>query len=316
MVTMKRTINSKVLLIMLSLACTLPKAGTGQEDKAVVKGIAIDLTNHAISQGAAKVKQKAKEGDLPEWLTRTDININVQEHGSPNISIETIQPIRETELGTAFWQGRIASDKEDQTINLGVGYRRLNKSKTWLFGVNSFYDQTIKNNHQRIGLGFEAFNPYTTARANYYHALSDLKSTASSNGVNQLEKAQDGWDLSLEAPIPYVPWANINYKHYEWKSDINDDTRGESLSIRMFPKDNLEIEIGAQNDNTDNTKSFANLTWYFDRPSHSPSRSSGRKAFSPRDITKHRLEKVRRHNDIKVERVQVRTAGITISRGS
>lgn len=289
------------------------RAASGSTD---IKDIAVDAANLASKNAIKAAKQKAEDGDLPDWLTRTDIELTFKKDGDPSLSIETIQPIKQDELNTTFWQGRFASRDGDQTLNLGLGYRRLVRDKQWMLGANAFVDRSLKYKHQRTGLGLEAFGPYSTLRYNRYNATSDEKLISSIAGIKTIEIAQSGWDLGVETPMPYVDWANINFKHYQWDGVRQDDTEGNSLSVRMYPTDNLEIEVGAQHDNTDDTRSFANLVWYFDKPSHAPRKGKSRQVFAARDVSEHRLEKVRRHNDIVVETHTTGSVAITIGRGT
>ena len=81
-----------------------------------------------------------------------------------------------------------------------------------MFGVNAFYDYTQEHSHQRAGLGGEVFNQYGTFRVNGYEGISDKRTLSDSS----TEKAVNGWDAALEAPIPKLPWVNINLKTSEF----------------------------------------------------------------------------------------------------
>jgi len=275
-------------------------------------------TQAAVDAAAQGVKELARESDLPEWMRRTDISVDIQENDKPSWSIETIQPIHQASdlSDTWFWQGRFAHDSgtEDETLNLGVGYRHLLDDHSWMFGANVFYDYTFEDQHERVGVGAEAFGRYTTLRANYYIPVDSSPKTVADNTT---EEVLQGWDFEVEAPVPYLPWMRVAFTAYEWDSDTTKDIEGGTLGLRAHPSDNLEIEVGGQNDTYGRKEGFLKLTWHFDRPdgveytalrdgiSDSP--------FVARDLTRHTLDKVRRHHDGVVERV---ASGVVIARGN
>lgn len=148
-------ISSIVILPSLAICDSLEQATTSLTKNAAsraasgstdVKDIAVDAANIASRSAIKAAKQRAEDGDLPEWLTRTDIEISFKKDDDPSIAIETIQPIKQDELSTTFWQGRIASRDGDQTLNLGLGYRRLVKDKQWMLGPTPLLITPLKTN--------------------------------------------------------------------------------------------------------------------------------------------------------------------------
>ena len=208
---------------------------------------------------------------------------------------------------------------KDETFNLGFGYRHILNDKSLMFGMNAFYDQTNDENHQRVGVGLELFHPYATYRANFYDATSGTKNVRTVNSITDTERALDGWDVSIETPVPYVPWATFNLQGFEWDGYTADDVDGYTALFRMHPTGNLEIETGYSDaDNNDFT--FINLIWHFDKPAHVASTASdgmlSSTVMAKRDLEKHRLEKVRRHNDIVLEKRRTGGSGIIVGRGT
>lgn len=114
-----------------------------------VSGQATPLVQSAI--------EKAKNGSTaPEWLRRTEINVESLDKSKPTWAIETVQPLYQTPKtlrDTYFFQGRWGYRNDDDTVNLGLGYRRLLEDKSWLLGVNAIYDMTTKYRHERAGWG-------------------------------------------------------------------------------------------------------------------------------------------------------------------
>lgn len=317
------TYAARVSLPLLSLfaltACGLVP-GSGEHTAATLSANAAsraqagstDMTDVAVEAANIAAKQAiamAKQNNPSSWMSRTDAQVTFKKSDDPTFSLETINPIKQDALNTTFWQGRLASQDSEQTVNLGLGYRRLVANKTWLVGANAFADRAIQQEHQRYGLGLEAFGPRSTLRYNHYNATSDEKVIANNAGVKILALAQSGWDVGVETPIPYTKNATLALTHYHWEGVNQADIQGRSLAVRLNPTSNLAVEIGAQDDNTNDTRGFANLSWSFGKKAQ-------RRQGATRDVSQQRLAKVRRHNDIVVEK---RTSGsviITLGRGT
>lgn len=278
----------------------------------------------AANQLAAGAVKNALGNNMPAWLKRTDVSIEGLEHGKPTWSIETIQPLYQTPNSlrdTLFFQGRWAYRNDDNTVNLGVGYRRLLDDQTWLLGVNGFFDTTTRYSHQRVGLGAEAIGQYMTFRANYYDAISGAKTISSIAGVNTTEQAMDGYDFELDAPVPYLPWLRVAATSYRWKSATagTSDLTGNKFALRGNITPSISFEIGRQDDNFNLPAKYVNISYNFGAtPTNGVGGSlfgeikSGN-AFQARDLTKHTLDKVQRQNDIVVER---KSGGVIIARGN
>lgn len=300
----------QLLALAIGVLVAMPAHTDEQADHAV----------NALLQGATAEAKAAIDSGEAGWLSRTDISVDIQQDNKPSWSIETIQPIYQSDelTHTWFFQGRIANSDDDQTVNLGTGYRHLLADHSWLLGGNVWYDTTIEESHYRYGLGLEALGRYVDLRTNWYDADSGVKTVNIDGGVSETEEALDGWDVALEAPVPYLPWARVSWKAYEWDRTTADNITGNTIGIRANVTDNIELAFGATDDNTDNAQAFLTLTWNFDRPQGAEwtatSTGSTRDAFVARDLTKHTLDKVRRHHDIVVEKKKSGGAGITIGR--
>lgn len=109
---------------------------------------------------------------------------------------------------------------------------------------------------------------------------------------------------------------------YVWKSATSgiDDSRGDRLALRGNITPNLSIELGRYDDNYRKSEGYLMVAYNFlGRPNNgvSGSMSQGARstnAFQARDLTLHTLDKVRRQNDIVVERKSGGGAGVTIGR--
>lgn len=278
----------------------------------------------SVSQVGAALAKPALGSDMPDWLKRTDINVEGIERGKPTWSIETVQPIYQTPRtlrDTFFFQGRWANRNADNTLNLGLGYRYLFDDKTWLLGINGFYDTTTKHDHQRVGVGAEAIGQFVTFRTNYYNATSGVKTISVVDGVSTTERALDGYDYELEAPIPYASWLRFSANGFRFMAATAGypDLKGSRYTLIGNLTPNLSLEVGSTDDNYRASQNFVKLTWNVGgNPSIGTKDSlfGGPKqtqtaAFQARDLSKHTLDKVRRQNDMIVER---KSGGVVIGR--
>lgn len=273
-----------------------------------------------VLQAAKQAAQDAQGGSLPEWMQRTDVSVDTQSSGAkPNWAIETIQPLSMQAQDTIFWQGRLSHRDRDETLNLGLGYRHLLQDKSWMFGLNAFLDGTRKYDHRRLGIGLEAFSPYATYRLNHYNATSGEKTVSDISGIRTTEQALDGWDYSIELPVPYVPWARLTATGFSWDGVTTRDVDGYSLGLRANPTGNLEFEVGVTDDNRGSADTYLTLTWHLDRPAHVKHTARdgiSPQAFTARNLEDLRLEKVRRNNTVIVERKRTGSGGIVVGRGN
>jgi hypothetical protein len=107
--------------------------------------------------------------------------------------------------------------------------------------------------------------------------------------------------------MPYLPWAKLYYKTYQWSSETLDIKNGENLSIYMEPTSKFSIEAGRQNDsNTAGVKSYVKFNYIIccgDENSRPSLFTVSSKAFNYAPLDNRRMyEKVRRENNIIVLR--------------
>lgn len=283
---------------------TPKKSGNAKDALEMTKQIGNNYLNSQLKQSLSK------------WLTRTDIDYAMQQKNNPVASIETIQPLYLNDWHTVFVQGRLAYSHTSTTGNLGLGYRYLTHDKRWLWGVNTFYDQNFQYTHKRIGFGGELFNTYLTFRANYYNAFSGKRQITSS--VTQ--QALDGYDGSIETPVPFIPWIRFKAEGYHWDAINADNVNGSSAMFRIYPTRQLEVDVGVADDNSQGHQAFLEFDFYLDRPefiqySATTSKASFSSGMAPLDVEALRLQKVIRHNDIVVEE-SINSNGVVIARGT
>ena len=158
-----------------------------------------------------------------------------------------------------FTQGSLfLSDNSRETLNLGIGKRKLLNDDTLLIGANLFYDHELDYDHQRASVGLEAISSVGSLRLNQYYGLSNKKKGF--NDVN--EEVLDGQDIEVGAPLPYLPWTNFSYRSFEWKGvDGTADQKGDEISLEAkFSGFNIEVGKRSHDSNTKDNQ-FLKLTW-------------------------------------------------------
>ena len=314
---MKKVFYSTI--IGLTMAMVIPAQGSA----------AIDGDAQVIAEAYANTKGMPEEEgswDVPEWLKRVDFTVHGLVHGTdskPTFTLETIQPIYQTAdtlRHTFFYQLRMARHINDETYNVGLGYRFLFPEEMCILGVNSFFDVTGKHNHKRWSVGGEVIGKYLTVRGNYYKAISALKTVSSDAGVNTTERALNGRDIEGEIPVPYLPWMRFLGSYYYWEGDVVKDMEGHRAAIEMNITDNISIEIGSSHDNFD-SNNYGKVTFTVGRPMSKEytlfkDKVKTKTVFAERNLKNQTLAKVRRNNAIVVETRTTGGAGLIVSRGA
>ena len=158
-----------------------------------------------------------------------------------------------------FTQGSLfLSDNSRETLNLGIGKRRLLNDDTLLIGANLFYDHELDYDHQRASVGIEAISSVGSFRLNQYYGLSGW-----TTGLDNVqEKALNGQDIEVGAPLPYLPWTNFSYRSFKWNGkDGASDLKGDEISLEA-KFSGFNIEVGKRsNDGLTEDNEFLKLTW-------------------------------------------------------
>ena len=163
--------------------------------------------------------------------------------------VSPLSDINDTKNVT-FTQGSIyLSDNDTETFNLGVGQRKLLDNENLMLGANLFYDNELGSNHRRASFGIEAITSVGSLRANQYYGISGWKLVGNIN-----EKALDGNDIEVGAPLPYLPWANFYLRTFEWEGASGAaDLKGDEMSLEAKLPFGLNVEVGKRS-NDGNTK--------------------------------------------------------------
>ena len=159
-----------------------------------------------------------------------------------------------------FTQGSLfLSDNSRETLNLGIGKRRLLNDDTLLIGANLFYDHELDYDHQRASVGIEAISSVGSFRLNQYYGLSGW-----TTGLDNVqEKALNGQDIEVGAPLPYLPWTNFSYRAFNWEGASGAaDLKGDEISLEAKLPIGLNIEVGKRSsDGATEDNEFLKLTW-------------------------------------------------------
>ena len=210
-------------------------------------------------------------------------------------SILVVKPLSDIndEKNTLFTQGSIfLSDDSRETINLGIGNRKLVNNDTLLIGANFFYDHELDYDHQRASIGIEAISSVGSFRTNQYYGLSGWK-----KGFEDIqEKALNGSDIEVGAPLPYLPWTNLYYRSFNWEGASGaSDQKGDEMSLEA-KFSGFNIEVGKRShDGSTKDNEFLRLTWTCCNNNQEKIGISD-KAYNLTSVADQRFVKVRRQN--------------------
>ena len=191
-----------------------------------------DLTLQEISE-----RTSAFVSNLIPGEGDTEFSIDFRENASPDYSILAVREIMPLDDGKLFTQFSLFNNEKngDERItgNLGFGMRKLSSDKTWLIGLNNFYDQDIGEGHSRTSFGIEARSAVLDFHLNRYLALG--------HGLD-CEKVLDGWDTQFSSQVPYYHWAKVFLNSYKWEGEDRTDIEGLKYGSEMILNPNFILE--------------------------------------------------------------------------
>ena len=168
-----------------------------------------------------------------EILPTVEISFETKEGQKPTTGILVVAPLSDQKdiENTIFTQVSAFYTDNRTTLNAGLGYRRLVSDNTLMLGVNAFYDHEFPYDHGRYSVGLEARSTVGEVNANMYQATTKWKT--GKNGLQ--ERALDGWDIEAGLPLPYMNWATVFVKRYEWDGvDGGKDAKGNDAQLRAY----------------------------------------------------------------------------------
>ncbi|WP_162262072.1 inverse autotransporter beta domain-containing protein [Bathymodiolus septemdierum thioautotrophic gill symbiont] len=264
--------DNQGLLILKQVGSTVRNTlGATNSDNANQFGSTLknNLKNQAINQAVSGtegyINNKANEYANQFGAGRTEIQLGGFNSEALNYNIRTIQPLSELNEDSQdliFFQGQLTSGQNHserrETLNLGIGYRKLLEAGQSIAGINLFTDYETQSAHKRASIGLEYQRTNFKANFNKYQSLSDKKVIGSFT-----EEVLDGYDVKLEGQIPYLPWAKIKGTRYVWDKTTNAnsvDIKGTILGVEVQLSDAARFEFGTEKSNSADSNSYARLS--------------------------------------------------------
>ena len=197
-----------------------------------------------------------------------EVSTNLKE-GDSSVDIGVLRAYGDNPNSFIFNQINLNRFDDRSTLNLGLGYRRLNADETWMTGINAFYDHEFPNDHKRNGVGFELISSVFETRVNSYHGTTGYIKDKS--GTNS--KVLDGRDMGFKVALPYLPGMMFGMNAVQWKGiDGLKDQKMRKYSLGGSLSDNLSLNY-VRTDYKDATKKDTdsislNYTWAFGQEKH------------------------------------------------
>ena len=225
-----------------------------------------------------------------------DLNLGVQEHFKPTISLTNVNMISEYGNSAIFNQNSLNLHNNDQTINLGIGHRTLLNDNKVIFGLNLFFDYAFDDSHQRNGAGLEVISSVFDLRSNIYDATSGIEAVSTSRD----EEAMDGWDMRLDYHLPIKTNARLFAGLFEFENAAGSyEVEGEKYGLNIISK-NFDLEVGYIDDNKTGDGSFANLNFIVPLGGNSSFSNNSSNYFEYTSVAERLYEPVKRENKIRV----------------
>ena len=289
-VTRKSIIYSFLAVILLSTNVVM--AGGVKDAINQAKNQAIQ---NAFSYGDSAIESWAR--DNLSSLRLIEIETRTREDSKPTFRAISLFEIAGNDFNKILSQLSYSTFDDDETLNAGLVYRMMNSDMTVIYGLNIFYDHQFNTGHARTGLGFEMKSSVYDVNINLYDAQTEIHHV---NGAPEV--AAGGYDAEIGAQVPYLPWAKVYYKAYQWNNETLNIKDGENISLYMEPTPRLSVEVGMQDDSTMSSNAFLKLNYILccnERRMGPTIFTVSNSAFNYGKIDSQRMyEKVRRENNI------------------
>ena len=240
-----------------------------------------------------------------ENMKYLDFDIQLQEKLKPSFSIMSVTELLKIDSGTIFNQTSLNTHDNDETVNIGFGFRKLLNDNKILIGSNIFYDHQFDLNHKRTGAGLEAISSIFDLRGNYYNALSGSKTTSDGS-----ERALDGWDTQLDYHLPGEKDVNIFANLFEFENPDSASTyeeKGTKFGANAS-LGNFTIEGGYLNDNQNNDAFFGSVKFVVKLGDNGDKKKQNFLEYT--DVSDKLYQPVKRENKIRV--VKISKSGVKV----
>ena len=188
------------------------------------------LVNQAESYANEKGVGVAKSF-LEKYFPTVELQVDMFDTKKTTSGILIVVPLSDPKdiKNTFFMQDSVYHNDNRTTVNLGLGYRRLEMDNKLLLGVNAFYDHEFPYDHGRTSIGLEARTTIGEVNFNQYFSATGWKAA---KGSDQ-EHALGGTDLEVGLPLPYMNWAKLYGRGFIWYGEDNTkDLKGGDISLR------------------------------------------------------------------------------------
>ena len=240
-----------------------------------------------------------------ENMKYLEFDIQIQEKLKPSFSIMSVTELLKIDSGTVFNQTSLNTHDNDETVNIGFGYRKLFNDNKILIGSNIFYDHQFDLDHKRTGAGLEAISSIFDLRGNYYNALSGSKITSDGS-----ERALDGWDTQLDYHLPGEKDVNIFANLFAFENPDSASTyeeKGTKFGANAS-LGNFTIEGGYLNDNQNNDAFFGSVKFVVKLGDNGDKKKQNFLEYT--DVSDKLYQPVKRENKIRV--VKISKSGVTV----
>ena len=261
--------RSNIANILLSVAFTMSlgfslnaSADDSEQIKSSLMSRMTSATGSFITTGIGAI--------LSPNFDTVEVSTNLKE-GDSSVDIGVLRAYGDNPNSFLFNQINLNRFDKRTTLNLGLGYRRLNADETWMTGVNAFYDHEFPNDHKRNGVGFELISSVFETRVNSYNGTTGYIKDKSGTD----SKALDGRDMGFKIALPYLPGMMFGMNAVQWKGiDGMKDQKSRKYSLGGNLSDNLTLNF-IRTDYKDATKKdnntiALNYSWNFGQDNLKP----------------------------------------------
>ena len=288
--TMIKHTMKKIILTISLLVFTCSAQATD------IKSDIINKYNKDINNFYTNNVNSFLSNSLGKIFPTTEVSLSSGVTNEVTGSILVVKPLTNDENNILFTQMSLFfSDDSRETLNLGIGKRKLLIDDKLLIGANLFFDHEFEYYHRRTSLGIEMISSVGYLRANQYYALSGWKQ----EGVNGIEeRALSGNDVEVGAPLPYLPWTSVNFRSFKWQGVEGAlDQEGDEMSLEAKLPFGITVEGGKRShDGITEDAQFVEVTWTCCKEEGAEKFGISDKAYNLTSVANQRFAKVKRQN--------------------
>ena len=225
---LSKTLLSSLITISLGFSLNV-NADDSDQIKSSLMSRMTSSTSSFVSTGIGSL--------LSPKFDTVEVSTNLKESDS-TFDIGVLKAFGDNPNSFLFNQINLNRYDDRTTLNLGLGYRRLNQDETWMTGFNVFYDHEFPNDHKRNGAGIEVISSVFELRVNQYNGTTGYITDKS--GVDS--KALDGRDMGFKVALPYMPGMKFGVNSFTWDGiDGMQDQKGRKYTLGGNLSDNLSL---------------------------------------------------------------------------